>query len=205
MIGKLRGSVDSYGEDWVIIDVGGVGYEVSCSARTLLSLPQAGEPVTLSIETHFREDRIRLFGFASDNERAWFRLLQTVQGVGAKVALAVTGTLSPQELANAVALQDKGQIARAPGVGQKVAQRIVTELKDRMPTLIRLGAPVDGIAVPDAAQPHTAAAADAVSALTNLGYAQGQASAAVAAAAQKAGAEADAAALIRLGLKELSQ
>ncbi len=205
MIGKLRGVIDSYGEDWVVLDVGGVGYEVTCGARTMQSLPAAGEAATLSIETYLREDHIRLFGFASEAERAWFRLLQTVQGVGAKVALAVVGTLSPQELANAVALQDKAQVARAPGVGQKVAQRIVAELKDRMPTLIRLGAAADAITAPDAAQPATTAAADAVSALTNLGYAQGQASAAVAAATQKAGTSAGTAELIRLGLKELAQ
>jgi len=203
MIGKLRGVIDSYGEDWVVLDVSGVGYEVTCGARTMHALPAVGEAATLSIETYLREDHIRLFGFVSEAERAWFRLLQTVQGVGAKVALAVVGTLSPQELANAVALQDKAQVARAPGVGQKVAQRIVTELKDRMPTLIRLGAAADAITAPD--QPGTAAAADAVSALTNLGYAQGQASAAIAAAAQKAGTSAGTAELIRLGLKELAQ
>ena len=204
MIGRLRGVVDSYGEDWVILDVNGVGYEVTCPARTMLGLPRVGETATLSVETHLRDDRIRLFGFASDAERAWFRLLQTVQGVGAKVALAVVGTLSPQDLANAVALGDKGQVARSPGVGQKVAGRIVTELKDRMPALVRLGAPLDGIAFPDTAQPLTGAAADAVSALTNLGYAQGQAAAAIAAAAQKAGEGARAEELIRLGLKELA-
>lgn len=204
MIGRLRGIVESYGEDSVILDVNGVGYEVICPSRTLLGLPPVGETATLAIETHLREDRIRLFGFSSDAERAWFRLLQTVQGVGAKVALAIVGTLSPQDLANAVALGDKSQIARAPGVGPKVAQRVVAELKDRMPALVRYGAPMGGVPAPSVEAPATAAAADAVSALTNLGYAQAQASAAIAAAMQKAGTDAGTAELIRLGLKELA-
>src|SRR5437868_9722724 len=117
MIGKLKGVIDSYGEDFVILDVGGVGYLVHCSARTLQALPAPGEPVALAIETHVREDQIRLFGFASDVEREWFRLLQTVQGVGTKVALAVLGTLKPADLASAVAMRDKATLARAPGVG----------------------------------------------------------------------------------------
>ena len=121
MIGKLRGTVDAYGEDWVIVDVGGIGYQVYCSARTLQALPRPGEAATLSIETYVREDMIRLYGFANELEREWFRLLQTVQGVGAKVALAVLGTLKPGELATAIALQDRATLARAPGVGRKVA------------------------------------------------------------------------------------
>ena len=133
MIGKLKGIIDSYGEDWVIVDVGGVGYQVHCSARTLQTLPQPGEAATLSIETYVREDMIRLFGFASDVEREWFRLLQTVQGVGARVALGVLGTMTPGDLATAIALQDKAQVARAPGVGKKVAERIVAELRDKAP------------------------------------------------------------------------
>ena len=203
MIGKLKGIVESHGEDWVILDVNGVGYEVTCAPRTLANLPAIGERAELSIETYVREDQIRLFGFASEAERAWFRLLQGVQGVGAKVALAILGTLSPQDLANAIALQDKAPVRRAPGVGPKVAQRIVTELKDRMPALAGLAPPQGGIVLPEVAPP-SAAAADAVSALTNLGYAQMQASAAIAAAAQKAGDAAGAEELIRLGLKELA-
>src|SRR6202040_2679204 len=136
MIGKLKGVIDAYGEDFVIVDVGGVGYLVHCSARTLQALAGTGEPVVLSIETHVREDQIRLFGFLSDVEREWFRLLQTVQGVGAKVALSVLGTLKPAELATAVAMRDKAMIARAPGVGQRVAERILTELKDKAPALV---------------------------------------------------------------------
>ena len=184
MIGKLKGVIDSYGEDSVILDVGGVGYQVHCSARTLQELPRAGEPVTLSIETHVREDQIRLFGFLTDVEREWFRLLQTVQGVGTKVALAVLGTLKPADLASAIAMRDKAMVARTPGVGPKVAERIVTELKDKAPAytdidpaLVRLSGALDDKRAP---QP----VADAVSALVNLGYAQLQAAAAIAAAAR---------------------
>jgi len=205
VIGKLRGVIDSYGEDFVIVDVGGVGYLVHCSARTLQALPAAGDAVTLSIETHVREDQIRLFGFHSDVEREWFRLLQTVQGVGAKVALSVLGTLKPADLATAVATRDKAMIARSPGVGPKVAERIVNELKDKAPAysnvdpaVIRLAGALDDRRAP---QP----VADAVSALVNLGYAQPQAAAAIAAASRAAGEGTDAASLIRLGLKELSR
>jgi len=205
MIGKLKGVIDSYGEDYVIVDVQGVGYQVHCSARTLQALPAQGEPATLSIETHVREDQIRLFGFASDVERGWFRLLQTVQGVGAKVALAVLGTLRPTELANAIALRDKAALARTPGVGAKVAERIVTELKDKTPAfsdidpaVVRLAEAVDDNRAPQPVR-------DAVSALVNLGYGQPQAAAAIAAAAREAGEGADTAKLIRFGLKELAK
>ncbi len=135
MIGKLTGLVDSVSLSAAIIDVGGVGYEVTMGARQLGALPPVGEPVSLSIDTHMREDGVRLYGFATEHERAWFRALQTVQGVGAKVALAVLGTLSVADLANAVALQDKAHVARAQGVGPKVAARIVAELKDKCPRL----------------------------------------------------------------------
>jgi Holliday junction DNA helicase RuvA len=162
-----------------------------------------GETVTLAIDTHVREDEIRLYGFATEHERAWFRALQTVQGVGAKVALAVLGTLSAADLANAVALQDKGQVSRAPGVGPKVAARIVAELKDKMPSLAPAIRPGAGLA-PVATLPEGLAARDAVSALTNLGYAHGEAAAAISAAIGKAGREARPEELIRLGLKELA-
>jgi Holliday junction DNA helicase RuvA len=205
MIGKLKGIVDSYGEDFVILNVNGVGYQVHCAGRTLQTLPAKGEPATLSIETYVREDQIKLFGFASDGEREWFRLLQTVQGVGARVAMAVLGTLKPSELANAIALRDKAAVARAPGVGSKVAERIVTELKDKAPAF----AQVDPAVVHLAGAVHEKRAprpvADAVSALINLGYGQPQAAAAIAAAARNAGEEADTATLIRQGLKELSR
>jgi Holliday junction DNA helicase RuvA len=133
VIGKLRGVIDSYGEDFVIVDVQGVGYVVHCSTRTLQHLPQAGEATTLSIETHVREDMIRLYGFRSDAEREWFRLLQTVQGVGAKVALGILSVLDPGAIANAIATGDKTAVSRGPGVGPKLAARIVAELKDKAP------------------------------------------------------------------------
>lgn len=205
MIGKLRGVVDSYGEDWVIVDVGGVGYQVHCSTRTLQSLPQPGDAVSLSIETYVREDVIRLYGFASDTEREWFRLLQTVQGVGSKVALAVLGILKPGELATAIALQDKALIARAPGVGKKVAERIVAELRDKAPAYASADPAVVHLQAELADRRAPQPVTEAVSALVNLGYAQVQASAAVAAASRGAGEGASTEQLIRLGLKELAR
>ena len=133
MIGKLKGTIDEIGEDHVVVDVHGVGYVAFCSSRTLGRLGSPGEAVVLFIETYVREDQFRLFGFLSALEREWFRLLQSVQGVGSKVALAVLSTLTPGEIANAIALQDKTSISRAPGVGPKVAIRIVTELKNKAP------------------------------------------------------------------------
>jgi Holliday junction DNA helicase RuvA len=205
MIGKLKGLIETYGQDSVIVDVNGVGYEVHCSARTLQELPGVGQPATLSIETHVREDQIRLFGFVTEIEREWFRLLQTVQGVGTKVALAVLGTLKPSELASAIAIRDKAMVARTPGVGPKVAERIVTELKDKAPAytnvdpaLVRLSGALDDKRAP-------APVTDAVSALVNLGYGQAQAAAAIAAAARSAGDGAEATTLIRLGLRELAK
>jgi Holliday junction DNA helicase RuvA len=205
MIGKLKGIVDSYGEDFVILDVNGVGYQVHCSARTMQALPAAGAAATLSIETYVREDQLKLFGFLSDVEREWFRLLQTVQGVGAKVALSVLGTLKVSELASAVAMRDKAMVARSPGVGPKVAERIVTELKDKVPAFVDIDPAVVHLAgaldEKRAPQPVT----DAVSALVNLGYGQPQAAAAIAAAARSAGDGADTATLIKQGLKELAK
>ena len=205
MIGKLKGIVDSYGEDFVILDVGGVGYQVQCSARTLQELPAAGQPATLAIETYVREDQIRLFGFMSDVEREWFRLLQTVQGVGAKVALSVLGTLKPGELASAIAMRDKATVARTPGVGQKVAERIVTELKDKAPSFANVDPAVVHLAGAIDDQHAPRPVRDAISALVNLGYGQPQATAAIAAASRGAGENAETAQLIRLGLKELSK
>jgi Holliday junction DNA helicase RuvA len=205
MIGKLKGVIDSYGEDNVVLDVGGVGYLVHCSARTLQMLPAPGEAAILSIETHVREDQIKLFGFTTDIEREWFRLLQTVQGVGAKVALSVLGTMKVSELATAVAMRDKASVARAPGVGPKVAERIVTELKDKAPKFTALDPAVVQLsgALEEKRAPQPVA--DAVSALVNLGYGQPQAAAAIAAAARNAGEGADTASLIRHGLKELAR
>lgn len=207
MIGKLKGIVDAVGEAHALIDVNGVGYEVLCSARTLRIL-QVGALATLAVETHVREDAIRLYGFTSEVERAWFRLLQTIQGVGAKVAVSVLGTLAPQELANAVALGDWAAVEQSPGVGKKLAQRIVAELKDKGPALTVAG--LNGkaaIGVPGAAKapPPGDAAAEATSALTNLGYQAGQAAAAVAAAMKELGDAADTAKLIRRGLRELAR
>ena len=205
MIGKLRGVIDAYGEDFVIVDVGGVGYVVHCSTRTLQNLPSTGEAATLSIETHVREDMIRLYGFRSAAEREWFRLLQTMQGVGAKVALGILSVLDPGGIATAIATGDKASVSRGPGVGPKLAARIVAELKDKAPAfaavdpaLIRLSDAVEDRRAP---QPVS----DAVSALVNLGYAQVQASAAIAAALKQAGDEAEAKTLIRLGLHELAR
>ncbi|MBZ0214968.1 MAG: Holliday junction branch migration protein RuvA, partial [Fimbriimonadaceae bacterium] len=191
------------GDEWVIIDVNGVGYHVTCSTRTLTSLPPIGEAAMIAIETYVREDQFRLFGFASELERDWFRILMTVQGVGAKVALAILSTLSPGDLASAIAMQDKATVARTSGVGPKMATRIVTELKDKAPAF-SLGD--GGLAnLDDRLLPGGGAAADAVSALVNLGYQQGRAGAAVAKGIRDLGEGATTEALIRTGLKELAQ
>ncbi len=204
MIGKLKGTIEEIGEDYVLVDVHGVCYVAYCSARTLSKLGSVGEACILFIETYVREDQIRLFGFMTALEREWFNIVQTVQGVGAKVALALLSTLTPSELANAIALQDRAAVSRAPGVGPKVAMRIVTELKNKAPAFAGDAANIglkqelgDGFAA--------APVADAVSALTNLGYSRDQAANAVAAAMKAAGDGADSAKLIRFGLKELSR
>jgi len=206
MIGKLRGKVDAIGESHLIIDVMGVGYEVLASSRTLRNL-KSGDETSLTIDTHVREDSIKLYGFTSEVERNWFRTLQTIQGVGAKVALAVLGTLSPQELANAIALGQWQSVEQTSGVGKKLAQRIVMELKDKAP-----GLAVGALNVPAGAavKGSTAATvgnvpAEAISALTNLGYQPMQASLAVAVALQELGDAADVAKLIRRGLRELAR
>jgi Holliday junction DNA helicase RuvA len=203
MIGKLRGLVDSTGKDWVIVDVNGVGYEVSCASRTLTQLPAPGQPVTLTIETHVREDAIKLYGFMSDAERSWFRLLQNVQGVGAKVALSVLGVLSPNDLASAIALQDKAQVGRAPGVGPKVAQRIVSELKDKAPGLLAAGNIGAKISL-NSDSSDNRKVNDAISALVNLGYSISEASVVVM-TVSKNNEGATTEELIRNGLKELAK
>ncbi|MQW88113.1 Holliday junction branch migration protein RuvA [Sinorhizobium saheli] len=205
MIGKLKGTIDEIGEDHVVLDVHGVGYVAYCSARTLAKLGSGGEAAVLFIETYVREDQLRLFGFLTALEREWFRLLQTVQGVGAKVALALLSTLTPGELANAIALQDKTSVARAPGVGPKVAVRIVTELKNKAPAFAGDMAPSIGLKQELGEGVAAAPVSDAVSALTNLGYSRDQAANAVAAALKNGGEGADSAKLIRLGLRELSR
>jgi Holliday junction DNA helicase RuvA len=205
MIGKLKGVIDSYGEDFVVVDVGGVGYLVHCSSRTLQNLPKVGEATALAIETYVREDMIRLYGFRSDAEREWFRLLQTVQGVGAKVALGLLSVLDPGALATAIVTADRASVARGPGVGPKLAARIVAELKDKAPAFSGLDPAVARLSGQVEERTAPQPVADAVSALVNLGYAQAQASAAIAAAMQQAGENAEARTLIRLGLRELAR
>ena len=201
MIAKLSGILDSIGEDWAVIDVGGVGYLIFCSARTLAHLPGRGEAVSVSVETHVREDHIHLYGFFEPAERDWFRLLTTVQGVGARVGLAILSVLGPRELADAILSQDKAMVTRANGVGPKLAQRIVSELKDKVGTIAAF-APV-AVAAAAAEGPGRAAVDDAVSALVNLGYRRGDAFGAVTGAMRTLGEEAPVEALIRAGLKEL--
>lgn len=205
MIGKLKGVIDSYDEDSVILDVHGVGYLVHCSSRTLQALPQPGEAATLFIETIVREDMIRLFGFASAIEKDWFNILLDVQGVGQKVALAILSTLRPAELASAIAMKDKASIARSPGVGPKLAERICVELKDKAPAFGSVDPAVVKLAGDVEEKRAAGPLRDAVSALVNLGYAQPQAAAAVAAAAKALGENAETGALIRQGLKELAK
>ena len=204
MIGKLKGTIEELGEDYVLVDVHGVCYVAYCSGRTLSKLGSVGEACILFLETYVREDQIRLFGFTTALEREWFNILQTVQGVGAKVALALLSTLTPAELANAIALQDRAAVSRAPGVGPKVAVRIMTELKNKAPAFAGEAANIglkqelgEGVAA--------APVADAVSALINLGSSRDQAANAVAAAMKLAGEGADSAKLIRFGLKELAR
>jgi len=205
MIGKLKGLIDSYGEDFVIIDVNGVGYVVHCSGRTLQKLPRPGEAAALSIETQVREDSIKLFGFSSESERDWFRLLQTVQGVGSKVALGILTILSASELGTAIATQDKAMVARASGVGPKLAARIVAELKDKAPAFGSVDPVVAKLAGEDDEANAPSALRDAISALVNLGYGRPQAAAAVAASVKALGEGAETGALIRQGLKELAK
>ncbi|HWV21160.1 MAG TPA: Holliday junction branch migration protein RuvA [Devosia sp.] len=205
MIGKLKGLVDSFGDDWVLIDCGGVCYEVHCSTRTLQSLPRVGEAAVVFIETILREDLIRLFGFASEAEKSWFLLLTTVQGVGARVALAILSVLSPAELSSAIALQDKAMVGRANGVGPKLAVRIVTELKGKVPAIGGIDAGTLGLQTAIGEGVARSNVADAVSALTNLGYSSAQASASLARVVAREGDDTATEKLIRLGLRELSQ
>lgn len=204
MIGKLKGRVDAVLDESLILDVQGVGYEVFGSSKLLGQYRGGEEGVELWIDTLVREDLIRLNGFSSQQERQWFRLLQSVQGVGAKVALAILGTLPLGDLASAIALQDKAMVARAPGVGPKVAQRIVAELKDKAPAMSGDATGTIGLQQELGEGVAASAVVDAVSALTNLGYSAQQASGAVAQAVKDAGEDAPAATLIRLGLKALS-
>jgi Holliday junction DNA helicase RuvA len=200
MIAKLSGRLDMSGAADCIIDVGGVGYLVFCSGRTLANLGEMGSAVSLLIETHVREDHIHLYGFAEAAERDWFKLLLSVQGVGAKVAMAILSTLAPGELTQAVLAQDKAMVTRAPGVGPKVGGRIVSELKDKIGNLA-LG---PGAAGGEAAPPPQGPAVDAISALVNLGYRPAEAHRAVHSAANTLGEGAALQDLIRDSLRHLA-
>lgn len=201
MIGSLAGRVTALYDETALIEVGGVGYVVHAGARTLARL-QPGEAARVVVETQVREDAIRLFGFLAEEERAWFVHLQSVPSVGAKVALSVLDALSPAELADAIALQDKAALARANGVGQKLAARIVQELAGKAPPGGAFGRSLAAAAAP--APTQTGLRQEAVSALVNLGIDQASAARAAAAAARALGPEADAAALIRAALKEIN-
>jgi holliday junction DNA helicase RuvA len=202
MIAKLTGIIDRSGADGVVIDVGGVGYLVFCSARTMRLLPGVGEAARLIIETHVREDHIHLYGFIDEAERGAFRLVTTVQGVGAKLALAILGVLSPDALAAAILAQDRAALTQADGVGPKLGARIVNELRDKVGGLAGESVSAPGAALP--AGSDGGMTADAVSALVNLGYRRGDALNAVSRAARTLGADAGVDRLIRGGLKELS-
>ena len=199
MIAHLKGRLDAAGVDHAVIDVGGVGYLVGASARTLAALGSVGEAATLFTEMLVAEDSIRLVGFARGEERDWFRHLTGVQGVGARVALAILSALEPAELARAVASQDKATVARANGVGPKLAERIVRELKDKVGAFPALGPAAAAQAMP------VGAAADAVSALLNLGFRPAEAASAVAAAEEELGAAATLDALVRLALRKAAR
>ena len=210
MIARLRGRLDSVGEDWAVVDVGGVGYLVVCSARTLQALPRPGEELDLHIETQVREESITLYGFLHPAEREWFRLLQAIQGVGARVALRLLTALSPEELTLAVAAQDRAALARASGVGPRLAQRIVGELRDRIGRLPTGATPGVIGRAPGGPSPVPAAGGggpveDAISALVNLGYGRSEAHAAVLKAAAGMGEGAQVDALISAGLKDLAR
>ena len=200
MIGSLKGSVARIVDDWAIVEVGGVGYQVYAAPR-ILERMTVGEAVSLSIETVVRDDMIRLYGFADESERRAFEALQSVQGVGAKAALAVLQVLPPAELHDAIALGDATAVTRAQGVGKKIAQRIVTELKG---SAIGVGASLSASAVAGARDeaPGGSAVRDARSALINLGYSEADAARAVLAASRALGGEAPLDALIRDALKE---
>jgi len=207
MIARLKGIVDVLGDGWVIVDVNGVGYMAFCSNRTLGRMA-VGEAVMLEIETHVREDHIHLYGFIDLAERDWFKLLTTVQGVGAKVGLAILGVISTDDLLQVVAAADKAAITRAPGVGPKLATRILSELKDKVGAMALGPAAQPGVRLPAGANApadtNNAQLSDAASALVNLGYNPSDALGAVSRAAAEMGEQGDLEALIRAGLRELA-
>ncbi len=203
MIGRLKGLVDEVGSDYLIVDVGGVGYQVFATTRTLSALPSSGEAVALFIETHVREDHIHLYGFPTVDERRWFRLLTGVQGVGSRVGLAILSVLSPDDIVDALASQDRAALTRAEGVGPKLATRIITELKDKAGEF-QLGksAALESAAADHGIDPITD---DAISALVNLGYGRSAAFAAVAEVTRRIHGEKQLDVLIPAALKELSR
>jgi Holliday junction DNA helicase RuvA len=204
MIGKLKGRIDSSDEDSVIIDVGGVGYHVFCAGRTLAQLPGVGEATELLIHTHVREDHIHLFGFPDANEREWFLTLMTVQGVGVKMAMAILSVFSPQQLAHAIAAKDTKALTRVSGVGAKLAERLTTELKNKVAKL-----PTGSVSIgagKGSALPPVSVSEDALSALVNLGYSRGEAYTAVAMAAERLGGDTPAVdVLIKESLRKLAR
>ncbi len=219
MIGRLSGRVDYRGPDHVLLDVGGVGYIVHVSERTLMALPAAGEFTTLYTDLLVREDLMQLFGFLSPAEKEWHRLLTSVQGIGAKASMAILGALGPDGVSRAIALGDWSAVKAAPGVGPKLAQRVVNELKDKAPAVMAMAGALSDVVEPaeapsqiatvprvtpkSAAPAGAALQADALSALVNLGYQHGEAASAVAQAHGEA-PEADTSALIRAALKLLA-
>ncbi len=204
MIGKLKGIVEEIGADYILVDVQGVCYVAHCSERTLTEVGKIGESCTLFIETYVREDQLKLFGFAKALERDWFLLLQTVQGIGAKLALALLSALTTTQLANAISLQDKTTLAKTPGVGPKAAERIVLELKNKLPK--NLADEGNATQWKDMGSVQGATPlAEAISALTNLGYSRDQAANAISVAVREIGTDADSVKLIRIGLRELSK
>ncbi len=200
MIAYLNGKVFEIAEDSVVIDVGGVGYLAFCSARTLANLPSAGNPVALQIETQFKAESLTLYGFQNAAERSWFRLLQTVQGVGARVALALLSALTPEQLAQAIMARDKAAFTQASGVGPRLAQRLVSELQNKVGELPAAPA----ITLPQTTPAAGGNAEDAISALVNLGYGRSEAHSAVARAAAALGENGHVEDLIRAGLRELT-
>ncbi len=205
MIGKLSGIIDTFGSDYVLLDVSGVGYLVHCSPRTLQNAGQVGDPASFLIDTHVREDAINLYGFVDAGEQQWFRLLTSVQGVGARVGMSILGACPPERLGFAIASGDKAAVQAADGVGPKLAIRIVTELKDKAGKIdLSLSLPRQEKAQGQKVVAPTSIDNDAVSALVNLGYAKSDAFQAVLAAKQKANDNAGLSDVIRLALKALS-
>jgi Holliday junction DNA helicase RuvA len=203
VIARLAGVVEQIEPDAAVIDVGGVGYLAFCSTRTIGRLPPPGSPARLLIETHVREDHIHLYGFVDAAERDWFRLLTTVQGVGARLALSLLSAVAPERLGLAILAQDKAALAQAEGVGPRLATRIINELREKVGGIASSALPTPR--PPDGYPAAGGASADAVSALENLGVGRSEALGAVAAATRRLGSDAGSDALIKAGLEELAR